>query len=84
MNTNDIIKDEEVMEVIETPSELDSTGGFIAVVGIGLSMLVGGLAHKYIVDPMIAKIKAKKETSEAEEVYNITFVKENDEIEEIK
>lgn len=70
METNEIMTNE---EVIETTEEIvkTGTGKWLKVAaGVGLAVLVGGLAYKYVAKPLVAKIKAKKEQQmiESEEV----------------
>ena len=67
MDTNEIMTNE---EVIETTEEIVKTGfgkGFKVVAGIGLAALAGGMAYKYVVKPVVAKIKAKKEQSKIDD-----------------
>ena len=57
---------EEIMvnEVIETTEEIataSSGKGFKVAAGVGLTVLGGFVAYKYVIKPVIAKIKAKKE-----------------------
>lgn len=61
METNEIMNNEEVIEVTEEIATAGSGKGLKIAAGIGLTVLVGGLAYKYVVKPMWAKIKAKKE-----------------------
>lgn len=64
METNEIMGTEEVMDLIEeTPTNGGSGKGLKTVVGIGLVALAGTLAYKYIVKPVSAKIKSKKEAN---------------------
>lgn len=61
METNEILTNEEVMDVAE---EVVTTGSGKALKTLGIfggAVLIGGLAYKYAVKPIIAKVKAKKE-----------------------
>ena len=63
---------DEVVEVIEMPIEVEAmpkNKGGLAIVAVAGAVVIGGaLAYKYIVKPVKAKIKAKKEKGEAVEV----------------
>ena len=61
MDTNEIMVNEEVIEVTEEIATAGSGNGIKMAAGIGLAVLGGVVAYKYIVKPMVAKIKAKKE-----------------------
>ncbi|MDD2298576.1 MAG: hypothetical protein PHU69_02935 [Fermentimonas sp.] len=61
MNTNEIMVNEEVIEVTEEIATAGSGNGIKMAAGIGLAVLGGVVAYKYLVKPMVAKIKAKKE-----------------------
>ena len=75
MENNEIMNNNE--EVIETTTEeivnASSGKGFKVAAGIGLAVLAGVVAYKYIGKPLLAKIKAKKE-----ETQEITYVKFNE------
>lgn len=61
MNTNEIMVDGEVIEVTEEIATAGSRKGIKMVVGIGLVVLGGVAAYKYIIKPIATKIKTKKE-----------------------
>ena len=61
MDTNEIMVNEEVIEATEEIATASSGNGIKMTAGIGLAVLGGVVAYKYIVKPMVAKIKAKKE-----------------------
>lgn len=61
METNEIMANEEVME--ETTEEIvkvSSANGFKKAAVFGLVFISGYAAGKYIIDPAIARIKARK------------------------
>lgn len=61
METNEILTNEEVMNAAEEVVT-ESSGKTLKALGIfGGAVLIGGLAYKYAVKPIIAKVKAKKE-----------------------
>lgn len=80
METNEIMKNEEVTEVVETAAEEITSKGSgkfkTAAIG-GLTVLIGGLAVQYIVIPAIAKIRAKKKNSDV--IVNGQFTEVSDE-----
>ena len=61
MNTNEMMVNEDVIEVTEEIANAGFGKGFKVAVGVGLVVLGGGVAYKYVIKPMVAKIKAKKE-----------------------
>lgn len=68
MNTNEIMVNEKVIETTEGIATASSGNGIKIViiprpkvVGTGLTLLVGFVAYKYVIKPVVAKIKAKKE-----------------------
>lgn len=61
MNTNEIMVNGEVIEVTEEIATAGSRKGIKVAVGVGLVVLGGVATYKYIIKPMVAKIKAKKE-----------------------
>lgn len=64
MDTNEIIANEEVIEIAEELAIADFGKGFKIATGIGLAVLAGVIAYKYIAKPLLAKIKAVKEEQE--------------------
>ena len=68
MNTNEIMVNEEVIETTEGITTASSGNGIKMAVGIIALAVIGGVgAYRYIVKPMVAKIKAKKEQQAMEE-----------------
>ena len=71
MNTNEIMVNE--AEGIATAG---SGNGIKKAVGTGLTLLVGFVAYKYVIKPVVAKIKAKKEQQRINaEVYDFDDAK---------
>lgn len=60
------LRNEEMMDVIEEGIEIESGNGWKVASGVGLAVLASVLVGKYVVKPLVAKIKAKKEEKEAE------------------
>lgn len=61
MEANEIMTNEEVMETTtEEIVKASSVSGFKAMAVFGLVFLTGYVAGKYIIDPTIARIKARK------------------------
>ena len=58
---NNIVNEEVTNEVIATAS---SRKGFKLAAGVGLTVLGGFVAYKYIIKPVIAKIKTQKAQQE--------------------
>ncbi len=56
---NEIMNNDEVMETTEEIVKTASKG-FGKATTIGISMIVGGLAYKFIVAPTVGKLKAMK------------------------
>lgn len=71
-------------EVIEVTEEIAKTGlskGVKVAAGIGLTVVVGVIAYKYVGKPVIAKIKAKieqKKASEERTIYEADFEVQSD------
>lgn len=64
MNNNEIMVNEDVIEVTEEIANAGFGKGFKVTAGIGLTALGGFVAYKYVIKPVMAKIKAKKEQQE--------------------
>jgi hypothetical protein len=60
MDTNEIMVNGEVIEVTEEIATASSRKGLKVAVGVGLVVLGGVAAYKYVIKPMVAKIRAKK------------------------
>ena len=61
MDTNEIMVNEEVIETTEEIATASSGKGFKVATTISLTVLGGFIAYKYVIKPVVAKIKAKKE-----------------------
>lgn len=59
MENNEIMVNEEVMEATEIATS-GAGKGFKIAAGIGLAALGSVIAYKYVVKPIVAKIKDKK------------------------
>ena len=60
METKEMTTIEEVMEPTMEIAKATSGQGLKIAAGIGLAVLAGGIAYKYVAKPFVAKIKAKK------------------------
>ena len=60
METNEIMNNEEVMDTTEEIVKTASKGGFSKVATIGVAMIAGGLAYKFVVAPAVGKLKEMK------------------------
>ena len=61
MDTNEIMANEEVIETTEGIATASSGKVFNVAAGVGLTVLGGLAAYKYVIKPVMAKIKDKKE-----------------------
>lgn len=86
METNEIMNNEEVMDTTEEIIKAASEGGFSKVAIIGVAMIAGGLAYKFVVAPAVSKLKEMKarkgfrvvENENSIEDENTETVDEND------
>lgn len=78
METNEIMTNEEVIETTEEIAKASSGKAFKVTVGLGLGVLAGVLAYRYIVKPMIAKIKEEKEQQKIEAEGTVVGIVEED------
>ena len=60
MDTNEIMVNEEVIELIDDISTEGYGKVFKVTAGVGLVVLGGFVAYKYAIKPIVAKIKAKR------------------------
>ena len=70
METNEIMVNEDVIEVTEEIATASSGKGFKKAVGTGLTLLVGFVAYEYVIKPVVAKIKAKKEQQKIDKDFD--------------
>lgn len=76
MNTNEIMVNEKVIETTEGIATAGSGKVFKVVAGVGLTVLGGFVAYKYVIKPVMAKIKNKKEQRRINaEVYDFNDAK---------
>lgn len=80
METNEIMTNENTIETTEEIVKKSSVNGIKVAAGIGVAILVGGLAYKYVVRPAVAKIKSKKEPDDYEDdVVDVDYNEVDDE-----
>lgn len=70
MDTNEIMVNEEVIEMTEEIATASSGKSFKVAAGIGLTVLGGFVAYKYVIKPIMAKIKAKKEQQKIDKEFD--------------
>ena len=86
METKEIMNNEEVIDTTEEIVKTASKGGFSKVTTIGVAMIAGGLAYKFVVAPAVSKLKEMKarkgfrvvENGNSIEDENTETVDEND------
>lgn len=76
METNEIMNNEEVMDTTEEIVKTASKGGFSKVATIGVAMIAGGLAYKFVVAPAVGKMKEMKARKGFRVVENETTVED--------
>lgn len=86
MDNNEIMVNEEVIEATEEMIAVGSGKGIKIAVGISLALIGSVVAYKYVVKPMMIKIKAKNEWWQNidEEVEDLEIVEMKEESEEIQ
>lgn len=73
-------------EVVEATEEIVKTGmskGVKIAAGMGLAVVVGVVAYKYVAKPLIAKIKANHEQKKTVAEEETTFDLDSEDISEI-
>ena len=60
MENNEIMTNEEVMETTEEIVKVSSANGFKKAAAFGLVFIAGYVGGKYIIDPAVARIKARR------------------------
>ena len=81
METNEIMNNEKVMDTTEEIVKTASKGGFSKVATIGVAMIAGGLAYKFVVAPVVGKLKemnARKGFRVVDDDVVVETVDEND------
>lgn len=58
---DEMIMNEEVIEVVEELAPAKAGIGGKVLAGVGLTVLACGAAYKFVVKPLVAKYKAKKD-----------------------
>lgn len=67
INVNEVITNEEAIDaIVETMPEVTSGNGLKIAGATGLALGLGFVCYKFVVKPVVAKIKAKKK-AEAED-----------------
>lgn len=73
METNEIMTNEDVIEVAEEIIPTTSENGISVGIAIGAAVVAGGIAaYKYIVKPLVANVKDKKNKQEDSNAPNDT------------
>lgn len=79
METNEIMTNEEVVEAAEEIVPASSENGIGVGIAIGSAVvLVGVLTAKYIVKPLVAKIKDKKNEQRDSDESDLIVVEDED------
>lgn len=76
METKEIMNNEEVIDITEEIVKTASKGGFSKVTTIGVAMIAGGLAYKFVVAPAVSKLKEMKARKGFRVVENETTVED--------
>lgn len=76
METKEIMNNEEVIDTTEEIVKAASKGGFSKVTTIGVAMIAGGLAYKFVVAPAVSKLKEMKARKGFRVVENETTVED--------
>ena len=80
---NEILTNENVVETAEEVIEkVDSCKGIKIAAGVGGAVILGVIAYKFIVKPIIAKVKAEKEMVDTEAETTDDISEHSDETEE--
>lgn len=86
MENNNEIMSEEVIETTEEIVKASSGNNFGKAAGIGLAIIAGGLACKFVVEPAAARFKKWRRTRRAnatdcdiEDYYEEDFVEDSEE-----
>ncbi len=80
---NEILTNENVVETAEEVVEtVNSCKGMKIAAGVGGAVILGAIAYKFIVKPIIAKVKAEKEMVDTEAETTDDISEHSDETEE--
>ena len=80
---NEILTNENVVETAEEVVETaNSCKGMKIAAGVGGAVILGAIAYKFIVKPIIAKVKAEKEMVDTEAETTDDTSEHSDETEE--
>lgn len=80
---NEILTNENVVETAEEVVEtVNSCKGMKIAAGVGGAVILGIIAYKFIVKPIIAKVKAEKEMVDTEAETTDDISEHSDETEE--
>ena len=80
---NEILTNENVVETAEEVVEtVNSCKGMKIMAGVGGAVILGVIAYKFIVKPIIAKVKAEKEMVDTEAETTDDISEHSDETEE--
>ena len=80
---NEILTNENVVETAEEVVEtVNSCKGMKIAAGVGGAVILGVIAYKFIVKPIIAKVKAEKEMVDTEAETTDDISEHSDETEE--
>ena len=80
---NEILTNENVVDTAEEVIEkVDSCKGIKIAAGVGGAVILGAIAYKFIVKPIIAKVKAEKEMVDTEAETTDDTSEHSDETEE--
>ena len=80
---NEILTNENVVETAEEVVEtVNSCKGMKIAAGVGGAVILGAIAYKFIVKPIIAKVKAEKEMVDTEAETTDDTSEHSDETEE--
>ena len=71
---NEIMNNEEVIETTEEIVKATSNGGMKTAAIVGGSMILGGLAYKFVVAPTVAKVKNWREKRKAAKYQDVDDV----------
>lgn len=82
MDTNEIMVNEEVIELIDDISTEGYGKVFKVTAGVGLVVIGGFVAYKYVIKPAIVKIKTKREQQKTDVDFTYLDDNEDTEIEE--